>query len=1127
MMTEASESMVQSLAQLLQDHVDTVLDGSRILILTSRCLQVFLRLFEQLFPRGPRTGFQALPAHPVDTVPILRTQFLFDVFQITPSLKLIHPSECPAQIDLNIFAFKSLKFLEVQCLPPVCLRGLRYVYSQLEVLIWSRSVSSLKEVISLCGGDLRSALPWPELHTLDFSFNMIKSLDKSLELLNNLRTLDLSHNLLNDCGSYLEGLEELQYLNLGYNLLVSIPELNVLSTTHLQTLILRHNQLSSISGLQYLRSLQKLDLSYNLLVEPIQLSRLSKLKELRELFLEGNPLSFHKEYRVHVAQYLSPKALGKVVLDSKPLCGLEIMSVCVSRETVIRPRPSNSATESSCTGDMTDNCFESGAPKRHKKKKVKVRRASISEPSDSDYEPRRQPAENVLQHQKEIERTISFRDQYGLDWLKYRSHLEEELAGNLTENNPDPTEHSPLVTKDLHLPPILQTSTITDNQSHVPEITGTDKAHSPEEDELTASDILIEQIEGVLEDDLWHQRDRSNERDDDVIDNPISCLVTVCPLVDGKPRDLYWPWVFLDVTELHLREIELRRGQVLIRRDLRRLIDIQTETIRWTVDGIEKVLPLLTLSFYSIITEEQSVTYVVVDNTPTINVENLLKVLRPVLELNLKVTETDGPLKLKCLKCKSEFSQQLNSGRDGERPTEDELPDDGCPDVPVCPHCGSSHVILAPVACSGGASAPSEESLEGAVGGTSIYKGGRNDDGPGSSSSCTEAKDDRDSNNTSGKVTPEVNPCGLTGSFGYGSTTPTPSQSNIPVEEEYCWQISPTSLGTHEILDFRVINHRLKLYLDLEILNGEQEEFQCAIKVPVVCFGNPEEVWNLVVVSSQKIYFLEITGDSRGSPNEWLQLRDSYALTSLTHLHLGLQEQCLYLGFDSSNATYTLLTRNRKSTTTFSRYILDTMITLPSRYLRDLNYRPKEEITPDHRLWHLLHDSLGVDQAPGFLYVLAHYKPEGSIPGAAAVPCANADQPLRGKPSNAALAQGATEATAVSLLLTKTHMYLLEEDHQWLPGDTQELPKKVTIKEEWEIFVMYSVHLFKCAPLHLRIRLYHERVAKQTAWLLWTEDPSLPEEIVEWFRDPWEAIFQINLQLTTHETMESYEPFDS
>ncbi|XP_066431634.1 serine/threonine-protein kinase 11-interacting protein isoform X2 [Eleutherodactylus coqui] len=1137
MKTEAPESMVQGLAQLLRDHGDTVLDGSRVLSLLTPCLQVVTRLFEQLFPRGPGTGFQALPAYPADNVPILRTQFLLDVLQKTPSLKLIHPPECPRQFDVNIFPFKSLRSLELRCLPPHCLRGLRFVYSQLEVLICSRCVSSLEEVISLCGGDLRAALPWLELHTLDFSYNTIHGLDQSLELLNSLRILDLSHNLITDCASYLKVLSELQYLNLGYNFLSSVPELSVQSSAQLHTLILRHNQLASTSGLEHLYNLQHLDLAYNLLVEHSQLTGLVQLKKLRKLFLQGNPMYFHKDYHVLVAQHLSPKVLDKVLLDGKPLSGLETMSAPVFREKVVVPQPCNSATESSCTGDLTDSCSAPEKAKRisRKRSKVKVRKASISERSDSECEQRGQ-ANAVLQHQKDIERTDTFRDQFGVDWLQYRPHLEDELSkDHPTKNSPVPAGHSPLFTQGQSSPTILQTSSRTDYQSHVPDVSSPSscKTSSPEDDSMAAAESLMEHIEDVLEDKLWQQTEvsKKEEEDDDVVMKDALCSpVTVCPVVDGQPRNPDWPWIFLRVTRQYLLEIDLQRGGVLVKRELRSLRDIKTAATQWNWKGEEKELPLLTLGFHSMCEDKQCVSYVVLDNTKDISVKTLLKLLHPVLEGNLKLTAADGqgPTRLQCLKCKTEFSQQEDSP-DGGRPTEDELPDvhhDSPTDSSHCPSCGSLHVIVAPLHHSGDTSAtPSaEHSPDGSVSQKqkSFYVGDEGESSETGSSSIG-AQDDGDSSTLNGRVTPEVcRSAGLTGSYMYGTTTPPPMQDSAPLQED-----SPTSADP----DFRVVDHRLKLYLDMEILDGEMEEFQCSMKVPVVHIGKPEESWALVVVSSQKIYFLEITGECRGSPCGWLQLGDSYRLSSLTHLCVGLQQQCLYLGFDSSEAAYTLLTRNRHSSSIFSQHILDTLTDVLPRHRKSLHYSPEEEVTQDHRLWHLVRDGLGAGGSAGYCYALVYFMREDAASAAAADSCVNSVHPPHNKASLAVLAQGAREAFAVSLLLTKSHMYLLEESHQWVhvappagEDEAQESSKKVTIKEKQTISNISSVHLFSCAPLHLRIRLYNETQKKESAWLLWTEDPALPKEIIEWLRVPWEAEYHIGFNEVIHETFKSYLP---
>uniref|UniRef100_A0A7N6AP79 Serine/threonine-protein kinase 11-interacting protein n=1 Tax=Anabas testudineus TaxID=64144 RepID=A0A7N6AP79_ANATE len=382
-------SLVHSLATLLRNDGDLVLEGSSTLTLQATSLHQLIRLFEQyLLSRSQQHGFLALPSHPADTESLLQLQFLFDILQKTISLKLINPPEVRLQSVVKIFPFKSLKCLELKRIPPHCLEGLRGIYSQLEVFICSKSLSSLEELLSLCGGDLSSALPWLELHTLNFSYNSIVALDQSLSLLNILKSLDLSHNKIQDCAEFLKPLSELEHLNLGYNFLQRAPMLSLSAKAKLVTLILRNNELETINGVEQLSSLQHLDLAYNLLLEHSQLAPLSLLHSLNTLNLEGNPLFFQKTHRTCTVRHLSPKAASL-------------------------------------------------------RSKVKVRRASISEPSDTDYEPRPSSTSSiVLAHQHEIERMSSFRDRLGEDWLRYQHHLDGGSTSSFTTtfctNQPTP-----------------------------------------------------------------------------------------------------------------------------------------------------------------------------------------------------------------------------------------------------------------------------------------------------------------------------------------------------------------------------------------------------------------------------------------------------------------------------------------------------------------------------------------------------------------------------------------------------------------------------------------------------------------------------------------------------------------
>uniref|UniRef100_A0A9J7YXL7 Serine/threonine-protein kinase 11-interacting protein n=1 Tax=Cyprinus carpio carpio TaxID=630221 RepID=A0A9J7YXL7_CYPCA len=266
------------------------------------------------------------------------------MLQKTVSLKLVNPPGVKLQYVVKIFLFKSLKHLELKRIPPHCLEGLRGVYSQLEVFTCSKGVSSLEELLSLCGGDLISALPWLELHTLNFSYNSISLLDESLSLLNVLKWLDLSHNKIQDCAEFLKPLTELEHLNLAYNNLQKAPVLGLSAQAKLTTLILRNNELETISGVEQLSSLQSLDLVYNLLMEHSQLAPLSLLHNLNTLTLEGNPLYFQKTHRASTIHHLSARAVFQgLQLDGTPLS---------QSDQLILPKPGQLVGQTSHTSQV-------------------------------------------------------------------------------------------------------------------------------------------------------------------------------------------------------------------------------------------------------------------------------------------------------------------------------------------------------------------------------------------------------------------------------------------------------------------------------------------------------------------------------------------------------------------------------------------------------------------------------------------------------------------------------------------------------------------------------------------------------------------------------------------------------
>ncbi|KAF2982494.1 hypothetical protein EK904_003926, partial [Melospiza melodia maxima] len=983
---------------------------------------------------------------------------------------LVHVPNCVLQSAVKIFPFKSLRHLELKSVPPHCLRGLRFVYSQLESLTCCKCISTLEEIISACGGDLSCALPWLELQTVNFSYNSITALDDSLQLLNALRVLDLSHNKIQDCEHYLTTLTELEYLNLAYNFLSKVPALGIFSRSKLVTLILRNNELDSINGVEQLVNLQHLDVAYNLLLEHAQLAPLSTLHCLKKLYLEGNPIWFHQNHRSAALVHVSPRAAFSNHLPRLVQSVSQSIHTSTSEKTAL----DRSALESSCAADFSDSQSpsENVAVKVSRKKskgKVKVRRASISEPSDTEHEPQALPlsAGLVLEHQKEMKRLASFRDRFGADWLQYKRHLEEH-------DQVPVMSHSRSAEEITGTPAAMdQQSESSDPEQGKPQVSQEEGSSPPLDDTAKEEEPEVQLDEPMEGEQREEEADELmlGEEEDEKVEVDLCQPVLVSQIEgEGDPEP---EWIFLRVTAKHVIEVELKAARVLHKLELKCLKNVETSELTWKRMDLERVFPVLTLHFSYIRKDRQKRRYVVLDDCPEQCLQCILEVLSPAVEENRRNQDQEkGSMKLQCLKCKQEFSQSLPPWHQGSYSSE--LGDTKILETLVaagqgpaaagepiaCPSCSSDHVVILPSEeCSStpllpGADSTSEDLsdsvLEGgsqqegpeemsvlATGSGQFYIGGEDSSEIDTSNSArspelsaepepgsTPHPTCRGSEGGSGKEQgvksqslslshPDTSGGSLVGSCRHSASRgPTPSPLSVNSESEETWNLSPSLNSVLNTRDFRAVDHRLKLYLDMEVFEENAEEFQCFLKVVMVKFGRPGEFLSILVASDLKIYVLEVTGAIR-------PLLDS------------------------------------KST-----------------------------------------DSAAADDTC-FFYLLAYL-----IQGASAFP--------------------------VTLLSTRSMLFLLEENHQWqvqpsLDEDHEaEMPPRsnMQLKEKQPITSISNIITYRLCPCDIKLMLYDEVLKLESTWHIRTECPELLVELVEWIRGPWEEMFSIELRKAVHEALE-------
>ncbi|XP_048056843.1 serine/threonine-protein kinase 11-interacting protein [Megalobrama amblycephala] len=1155
--TQAGQSaVVHRLATLLRNNGDSVLDGSSTLTLQVGCLQHLTQLFERhLLSRTHQHGFLALPSHPADTASLLEVQFLFDMLQKTVSLKLVNPPGVKLQYAVKIFPFKSLKYLELKRIPPHCLEGLRGVYSQLEVFTCSKGVSSLEELLSLCGGDLSSALPWLELHTLNFSYNSISRLDESLSLLNVLKWLDLSHNKLHDCAEFLKPLTELEHLNLAYNNLQRAPALGLSARTKLATLILRNNELETINGVEQLSSLQCLDLAYNLLMEHSQLAPLSLLHHLNTLTLEGNPLYFQKTHRASTVCHLSPRAAVKLQLDGTPLSQSDLLNLPkrgqlagqLSHSSQVSMAPDQGGQEvSSGGGDMTDSVTLSisgvtRVRKRRHKNKVKVRRASISEPSDTDHEIRVQSAlqDIILPHKEDIERMDSFREQLGEDWLRYQHHLDD------TPVNPAfPGVESVTIKVNVNghctpPSPLLKTNTPPTNLELLPPpLLSSEPKEEEDKEEMESTDVLPEtestlqwtgqslpNTESTLETSLGNTQAPTEacsdpqpppEEDDDDRGVDLCRPMLVGQLsedVETNRKRSSEP-LFLRVRQGHLLEVDMHQGCVKTRVELDCLQDVVTTESSCTVENMERTQPALELHFRYISRERRKRCYIMLDDKPQEALQVLAEVLSRFVEENKRQVDEERPetVWLQCLKCQAEFCQPATES-DSSLSHLDEPRNDSC--TVICSECNSDHVVQMAVQPAPSTSTPfeqndaryftfddpvhpqrseasllsrgsplhltqhSEASTEGA---TAHFHTAQS-----FLSNCLTSQNEAGVDQETSQLISTVD--GPVPGSSEGFKEKMADNSSYNGYQKHQDQESPkhtegSSNGQFDLLS-ETVDHRLQLFLDVEVFGGE-EELRCFLKMSIVKFGDAVELSSLMVVSDQYIYILEITSQSEGQPSDWLRKRESHRLCELSYLEVGLGSQSIHLEFDEGAAAYTLLVRNSARCKWFFSKLTEIARELAPKSDSKLKGISTTRLDPQHHLWHLVCEDTRPcdkeDSHPPFRYLLAFLQQDGSL-------------------------------DSVSVLATNEMLFLLDEDHQWSKsqpeGETSS--GKVTVRETQPISCLSSVHLFSSNPCQMDLKLYDEMAKKEKTWSLHAEDEELVQDLVEWITNQWETMFGVKL----------------
>ncbi|KAH1079877.1 hypothetical protein AAZX31_05G232100 [Glycine max] len=313
---------LEKLVQFVENQAGPLIEGALVLKLNPAGLHYVqsrleaLHELESLLAGAP---VDYLRAYVSDLGDHRALEQLRRILRLLTSLKIVsvlpHPIRDPT--PLSFLPFGRLKVLELRgCdLSTSAAKGLLELRHTLEKIICHNSTDALRHVFASRITEVKNSPQWNRLSFVSCACNGLVLMDESLQLLPAVETLDLSRNKFAKVDN-LHKCTKLKHLDLGFNHLRTFAPFTQVSC-HIVKLVLRNNALTTLHGIENLKSLEGLDVSYNIISNFSELEFVAGLPYLQSLWLEGNPLCCARWYRAQVFSFFAyPERLK---LDEKEI----------------------------------------------------------------------------------------------------------------------------------------------------------------------------------------------------------------------------------------------------------------------------------------------------------------------------------------------------------------------------------------------------------------------------------------------------------------------------------------------------------------------------------------------------------------------------------------------------------------------------------------------------------------------------------------------------------------------------------------------------------------------------------------------------------------------------------------
>ncbi|KRZ26306.1 Nischarin [Trichinella pseudospiralis] len=234
-------------------------------------------------------------------------------------------------LTFDLMHFKSLQHLWICYCDASNISGMEFIAANLSSLTVHNTLDRISELLSQCGVDeerCENLVPWPQVKSVDFSFNNLCQIDASITALRYVHFLDLACNCLTDICN-LQHLPYLRELNLSNNRIEKIEDWH-LKLGNVKKIWLVNNRIRQLKGdgLSKLYSLEFLDLRDNQLSQIGHIWPLGQLPCLHELLVSGNTAENVVDYRTRILEAFGSRA-NELRLDNEYPTQRELDTIAV------------------------------------------------------------------------------------------------------------------------------------------------------------------------------------------------------------------------------------------------------------------------------------------------------------------------------------------------------------------------------------------------------------------------------------------------------------------------------------------------------------------------------------------------------------------------------------------------------------------------------------------------------------------------------------------------------------------------------------------------------------------------------------------------------------------------------